>query len=296
MFDFLLQQVITGIALGIIYGIIAICIVLIYKSTSVFNFAQGELLVIGAFFCWTCIVQWHLPLWVAFILTFIVSGMVGMLIERLTLRPLIGQPILAAIMMTVSLLAVLKGISYLAWGSDPRSYTPAIFPKEPIHFGAAVISQEYVWALGLAAVLLAIFIYFFQRTRAGLAMRGTSEDHQLAQSLGIPVETVFGQSWMIAAMVSAIVGIVLASLFSVNMGISDIGLKAFAVVLLGGLESIPGALIAGLIIGISEMIAAAFLDPIVGGGIREVFPWIVAVVVLIFLPYGLFGWRRIERI
>jgi len=293
---FFAQLIITGLALGIIYGVIALCIVLIYKSTRVFNFAQGELLIIGAFFAWSCLTQWHLPLWITFLLTMVVTGIVGFLIERLTLRPLIGQPILAAIMMTVSLMAVLKGGALLAWGGETQSYQPSIFPKEPVQLGTVVISQEYVWASGLAVILIVLFAFFFQRTRTGLAMRGTSEDHQLAQSVGIPVETVFAQSWIIAGMVSSVVGIVLASLFSVDMGIGELGLKAFAVVLLGGLESIPGAIVAGLTIGVLEMIAAGYLDPIVGGGIRDVFPWVVAVIVLVFCPYGLFGWRRIERI
>ena len=293
---FFAQLIITGLALGIIYGVIALCIVVVYKSTRVFNFAQGELLIVGGFFCWTCLTQWHLPLVVAFLLTVVVTGFVGYLIERLTLRPLIGQPILAAIMMTVCLMAVLKGGALLAWGGETQSYQPPIFPKEPVQLGTVVISQEYAWASGLAVILIVLFAYFFQRTRAGLAMRGTSEDHQLAQSVGVPVESVFAQSWIIAGMVSAVVGIVLASLFSVDMGIGELGLKAVAVVLLGGLESIPGAIVAGLTIGVLEMIAAGYLDPIVGGGIRDVFPWVVAVIVLIFSPYGLFGWRRIERI
>jgi len=293
---FFAQLIITGLALGIIYGVIALCIVVVYKSTRVFNFAQGELLIVGGFFCWTCLTQWHLPLVVAFLLTVVATGFVGYLIERLTLRPLIGQPILAAIMMTVCLMAVLKGGALLAWGGETQSYQPPIFPKEPVQLGTVVISQEYVWASGLAVILIVLFAFFFQRTRAGLAMRGTSEDHQLAQSVGVPVESVFAQSWIIAGMVSAVVGIVLASLFSVDMGIGELGLKAVAVVLLGGLESIPGAIVAGLTIGVLEMIAAGYLDPIVGGGIRDVFPWVVAVIVLIFSPYGLFGWRRIERI
>jgi len=239
---------------------------------------------------------WHFPVWLTLPLTMVVTGFIGFLIERLTLRPLIGQPILASIMMTISLMAVLKGGALLAWGGETQSFQPPIFPKTPVQMGPVVISQEYVWASALAIILIVMFALFFQRTRAGLAMRGTSEDHQLAQSLGIPVETVFAQSWIIAGMVSSVVGIVLASLFSVDMGIGELGLKAFAVVLLGGLQSIPGAIIAGLIIGVSEMMATGYLDPVVGGGIRDVFPWVVAVVVLIFLPYGLFGWKRIERI
>lgn len=293
---FFAQLIITGLAIGIIYGVIALCIVLIYKSTQVFNFAEGELLIIGAFFAWSCLVQWHIPVWLTFLLTMVVTGVVGFLIERLTLRPLIGQPILAAIMMTVSLMAVLKGGALLAWGGETQSYQPPVFPKVPVQLGPVVVSQEYAWASGLAIILIVLFALFFQRTKAGLAMRGTSEDHQLAQSMGISVETVFAQSWIIAGMVSSVVGVVLASLFSVDMGIGELGLKAFAVVLLGGLESIPGAIIAGLTIGVLEMMAAGYLDPVVGGGIRDVFPWVVAVIVLIFLPYGLFGWRRIERI
>jgi branched-chain amino acid transport system permease protein len=292
-----LQQVITGLALGFIYGTVALCVVLVYKPTKVLNFAQGQLLIIGAFFCWTCTGGvWHLPAWRAFLLTMIVTGIVGFVISRLVLRPMVGQPILAAIMMTICLLAVLMGGVLVIWGGVPQVYVPPILPKETVLLGTAIVSQQYLWSAGLALLLLGICTFFFQRTKAGLAMRGTSEDHQLAESVGVDVGSVFDQSWIITAIVSGLIGIVLGSIFGVNTIISDIGLKAFAVVLLGGLESIPGAIFGGLILGLAESMACGYIDPLVGGGIREIFAWVVALVVLLFLPYGLFGWRRIERI
>jgi len=193
-------------------------------------------------------------------------------------------------------MAVLKGVALLLFGAYKRSYQPTILPSEPLYVGNAVISQQYLWSLGITVVLLAGLVYFFQRTRQGLAMRGTSEDHQLARSAGIPVARIFSQSWMLSGALSAIGGVILGSLYTVSYDIGTVGLTAFAVVLLGGLESLPGAVIAGLIIGISEGLATGYIDPIVGGGIRDVFPFIVALVVMWFRPYGLSGWKIIERV
>lgn len=294
--SFFLQLIGTGLSLGSIYGVIGICIVLIFRSTGVFNFAQGMFLVIGAFMCWTFITVLHFPAWLSFVITLVLAGILGLVIERLAFRPMIGQPILAAILMTVSLMAVLKGFTLLIWGGENQAYQPPILPQNPAYFGDVVLSQGYLWGFGVAVVMVGLFIYFFRRTRHGLVMSATSEDHQLARGIGIPVGRVFSLSWIIAAAASAAVGIILANLFSASLELELIGLKAFAVVILGGLESIPGALLAGLIIGLSESMAAGYIDPLVGGGIRDVFPFIVAIVVLVFRPHGLFGWKRIERV
>jgi len=217
-------------------------------------------------------------------------------IERIAIRPLIGQPILGIIMMTLALMVILRNVVLLNWGAIAKTYEPRLFPTAPFYLGHLVIRQEYVWGLVVAVVMLIIFTYFFRFMQAGLAMRATSEDHQLARGTGIRVKTVFAQSWAICAIVAGIAGIILASMTGVTLDLANVGLKSIAVVLVGGLESVPGAIIAGLIIGVAEALAAGYIDPWVGGGIATVFAFALAIVSLLIWPYGLFGLRRIERI
>lgn len=287
---------VTGISVGFIYGLVALGFVLIYKSSRILNFAVGEFLLFGAYIAWTARVVLHMPLLVSFLVTMIASALLGLVIERVALRPLIGQPILGIIMMTIALSTILLGSITLIWGAIPKVFEPRLFPSDPVQLGNLVIRQEYVWGFIVAVVMLIIFTYFFRFTTSGLAMRATSEDHQLARSTGIKVKSVFAQSWVICAIVSGVGGIILASITSVTIDLSQVGLKSIAVVLVGGLESVPGAIIAGVIIGIAEGLATGYIDPLVGGGIAEVFAFGVAIISLLIWPYGLFGLRRIERI
>jgi branched-chain amino acid transport system permease protein len=287
---------VTGISVGFIYGLVALGFVLIYKSSRILNFAVGEFLLIGAYLAWTARVLWHMPLILVFIITMLGGGILGLIIERVALRPLIGQPILGIIMMTIALSTILLGGVMLAWGAIPKIFEPRLFPSEPVTLANMVIRQEYVWGFVVAVIMLVFFTLFFRFTTSGLAMRATSEDHQLARSTGIRVKSVFAQSWVICAIVSGVGGIILASITSVTIDLSQVGLKSIAVVLVGGLESVPGAIIAGVIIGIAEGLATGYIDPLVGGGIAEVFAFGVAIISLLIWPYGLFGLRRIERI
>lgn len=290
------SYLITGISLGFIYGLVALGFVLIYKSSRILNFAVGEFLLVGAYIAWTFRVLWHMPVIVSFLLTMIAGALLGLFIERVALRPLIGEPILGIIMMTIALSTILLGLVTLVWGGIPKVYQPRLFPAEPVHLGDIVVRQEYLWGFVVSVLMLIIFNLFFRFTIAGLAMRATSEDHQLARSTGIKVKRVFAQSWMICAMVAGVAGIILASMTSVTLNLSQVGLKSIAVVLVGGLESVPGAIVAGLIIGVAEGLAMGYIDPLVGGGIAEVFAFGVAIISLLIWPYGLFGLRRIERI
>jgi len=288
--------VLTGISLGFIYGLVALGFVLIYKSSRILNLAVGEFLLIGAFVCWTARTVWGFPVWACFLTAMIAGAILGLLIERIALRPLIGQPILGVIMMTIALMVILRGGVMLGWGAIAKVYNPRLFPAEPVHLGDIVISQEYMWGFVTVVILLILFTLFFRYTRAGLAMRATSEDHQLARGTGIKVKSVFAQSWVICAIVAGVAGIILASITSVTLDLAPVGFKCFAVVLVGGLESVPGAIVAGLIIGVAEGLATGYIDPLVGGGIAEVFAFGVAIISLLIWPYGLFGLRRIERI
>ena len=292
----LIRYITQGLSLGLIYGVVALGFVLVYKSSRILNFAVGEFLLIGAYIAWTSRVTWHLPAALCFLITVIVAIILGLVLERVAIRPLIGQPILGVIMMTLALMVILRGGVLLAWGAIAKVYEPRLFPAAPMHLGGLIIRQEYVWGFVVAVLMLIILTYFFRFTKAGLAMRATSEDHQLARGTGIRVKTVFAQSWVICAVVAGIAGIILASMTNVTIDLANVGLKSIAVVLVGGLESVPGAIVAGLIIGVAEGLASGYIDPLVGGGIAEVFAYALAVVSLIIWPYGLFGLRRIERI
>lgn len=291
----LVQLILSGLMVGSIYSLVALGFVLIYKSSGIVNVAQGQLLLIGAYIAWTFLVGLNLPVPLALLLTLAVAVVLGALVERLLLRPLIGQPVLAVVMMTIALAAFLDGAATLFWGASARDF-PEFIPRAPIRLGEIILSPQHLFSFALAMGLVGIFTLFFQRTPLGLAMRATAEDHQVAQSLGVNVKRVFAMAWIIAAIVSALGGVLLGSINGINLSLSFLGLKVLPVVLLGGLESIPGAILAGPIVGILENLAATYLDPIVGGGVKEVAPFVVLVLVLLFKPYGLFGLHRIERV
>lgn len=295
--EFLTQLIVAGLMSGAVYGLMAVGIILVYKSSGIFNFAHTAIVVMGAFVFWALITQLHLPFWLAVVLLLIWSLILGFLIQRLALRPLIGQPILAAIMATLALAEILNGIVTLIWPGLGRVYQPAFMPTGVIRAGNLVtISINQLASFVVCLVAFGIFTYFFQRTRIGLAMRATAEDQQLARSFGIKVERVLAISWVIAIITAAIGGILTACLYGVNPIVSEVAIYAFPAVIFGGLESITGGVIGGLALGVLQNIGAGYLDPFVGGGLKELAPYIILLLVLIFKPYGLFGYERIERI
>ena len=266
-----LQLMLTGLTVGAIYALIAVGFVMIYKASGVFNFAQGELVMVGAFLGWTFLVAFDLPIWLGFILTFVCAGLLGMFIERFALRPMIGQPLLALVMMTIALSSFLVASSQLAWTVWGKSFTGVLPVEKMLNFGDLHLPQTSAFGFLAAIALVGIFTWFFRSTRAGLAMRATAEDHQSAHSCGISVKGIFTQSWVIAALVSAVGGVVLGCVSGVNLGLAAMGIKAIPVVLLGGLESIPGAIVAGLLMGVLESLASGYKNPMVGGGRESVF-------------------------
>lgn len=292
---FFLQLLVTGLVIGSIYALVALGFVLIYKATSILNFAQGELLMLGAYVCLALVVDYRIPFVAAFLITLVFSLLLGLLLERVILRPMIGEPIISVIMLTIGLSSVLKAIVQATWGTSTRVF-PQIFPQEPFNFGGIVVSQVYIWSLGLALLLLIAFSLFFKYSRAGIAMRATADDQQAAQSMGISVKKVFAMSWAIAAIVSAIGGVLIGNINGINNSLSFIGLKVFPCVILGGLDSIIGAVIGGLIVGVLENLSGGYLDSFFGGGVKEVAPFIVLVIILMIKPYGLFGKIDIERV
>jgi branched-chain amino acid transport system permease protein len=225
-----------------------------------------------------------------------VAVIAGILVERFLLRPLIGQPILAIITVTLALGYFLEGVAILVWGADTKGM-PQFLPAEPLMIGGVSIAQQYVWAFGTAIVLFLLLLFLFRYTRWGLRMQIVSEDQQVARSLGISVKSVFAQTWAFALVMAAIAGILYASLHAVTNFNATIGLsKALPAILLGGLDSLPGALVGGLIVGIFESVGGGYIDPLVGGGIADVIPLVLMLIILLIRPSGIFGWERIERI
>jgi len=294
--EFFLQLVLNGIVTGSIYSLVALGFVVIYKSTGVLNFAQGEFMMLGAYVCLALTVEYHLPFPAAFALTMGFMAVLGVLTERLVLRPMIGEPVISLIMVTLGLSAILKGVVQAIWGTDLRPF-PTIFPTEPVQLGPLPVSQGYLYSTASVALLLLVFTLFFKFTRSGIAMRATAFSQQVALSMGISVQRIFALAWSIAAVVSAIGGVLLAGVRGgLDAALAFFGLKVIPVVILGGLDSIGGAIVGGLVMGVLENLAGGYLDPLVGGGAKEVAPFIVLVGILTIKPYGLFGKVKIERV
>ena len=294
--NFFLQLVVTGFSLGMIYALVAIGFVIILKCSEAFNIAQGHFVLIGGYLGYTFLIPLGLPLWAGILLSILVAIVMGLLIERLALRPLVGQPVLAVVMMTIALATVLEGLATLLWGGEYKTYH-GVLPTISLNIGQISIPSESLIGLIVSIVSVVLLLILFRYTKIGLAMRATAEDLQVVQSLGIRATTVYAVSWVIACIVGVIGGILLGGVSGVMIPLAEIGLKAFAVVLLGGVNSIGGAIVAGIILGILENVAAGYLDPLLpGGGLAQVFPFIVMIIVLVFRPHGLFGLETIERI
>ena len=299
------QFAISGLLAGGPIALMALGIVLIFKSSYIFNFAQGQLLLMGALLTWWLAVDIGLPLWLSILLAIAISAVLGLLIERFTLRPLTGQPLLTIILMTLGLSQVLQGLALLLFGGTQRNFPQIFSTANPyrittpfIHDGNPIIvilKQNLVWSFAVAILGVIVIGAFFRLTRTGLAMRGASEDHELAQSIGLRIQRIFGTSWALAAAVAAIGGVLLATSSGLDVSLSIVVLAAFPAVLLGGLESIPGTIAGGLIIGLAQGIVATSKTQIIRNS-AEIMPYVVLLVVLLFRSEGLFGQKRIERI
>ena len=294
--DFFLQLVINGLVIGSIYALVGLGFVIIYKSSSILNFAQGEFLMLGAYVCVAVFSATKVPFLAAFGLTLVFSVLLGMAVERLLLRPMIGEPVISVIMLTLGMASVLRAIVQGIWGTETVPY-PEIFPTTPVRIGPLPVSQGYLYSVGSVVVLLAAFSVFFKFSRAGIAMRATAFSQQVALSMGISVKRIFALAWSIAAVVSAVGGVLLGGIRGgVDGAFALFGLKVIPVVILGGLDSVAGAIVGGVIMGVLENLAGGYLDPLLGGGVKEVAPFIALVAILSVKPYGLFGKVKIERV
>jgi branched-chain amino acid transport system permease protein len=290
---FFLQIMINGLSLGFLYALAALGFVMIFKSSSVLNFAHGALMAIGAFLFLVLSTWAHLPIWLAFLLTLIGSFSLGFIIERFFLRPLIGEALIEVIMLTLGLFIMIKGLLLFIFGGDLYAYRKFLPPALTFNWGGIEVAGVYVAAFIIGLVFLALFGFFFKYSSQGIYMRSVADNQPAAMALGVHVRRVFALSWAIAALVAAMSGIVLGIINGINVHeVSDIGLKVFPVVILGGLDSIGGAILGGIIIGLLETFTGGYIST----GLREVIPYIALIIILLVKPYGLFGLVEIERV
>ena len=293
--DELGQFVVTGLMVGMVYALIALGFTLIWKSSSVANLALGQMVLISSWFTYGMLVQLGIPLWLGLVLVIIFAVLLGWLMERMVMRPLIGQPILSLVTITLGVAFFLEGVVSLVWPISTAAL-PSIFPDEPIHIGTAVVSQEYLWAAAISLVLFGMLTLFFRYHKMGVAMRATADDQMAVWACGIPVTRIFSVSWILACVLAAVGGVLMSSIGGITFGLVETGLKSFSVVILGGLDSFLGVIIAGPIIGLAENLGGGYLTPLTWPGIKDVIPFIIIIIVLFIMPYGLFGQERIERI
>lgn len=290
------QLLLNGLIVGTLYGVVGMCFVLIYKASQVVNFAQGEFLLIGAWVCWFFLTKYQVPFFVGFLLTLAFMAAFGVILQVVVLRPLIGEPIISVIMVTIGLSIVFQAAMKWAFGVFAQPF-PQVFSAQQFELFGLQVKTAYGLSLAVSVLIMAGFAYFFKYTRYGLAMRATAFNQQAAQSLGISIRQVFAMAWAISAMVSTVAGVVVGLVNGVSSALSAFGIKVFPAVILGGLDSIVGAVLGGLIVGLLEN-SAHYVDSqyLHWGNLYEVAPFYVLILILMIKPYGLFGTRDIERV
>jgi branched-chain amino acid transport system permease protein len=280
---------------GSLYALVGASIVLVYKSTHVVSLAHGQLVAFGALFFWLFFGGLGLPFWISLVPALVFTALIGLLIERLALRPLIGQPLFAAFLMTFAIFIMLEGVFVLYLKGGSRSL-PAFLPAGNLTMHGLSIPINQFISFSVAVFLFIALSLVFKLTKVGLGMRATAEDHRLAQSVGVSVKNIFSYIWILSALVAALGGIATANVMDVYYMLPYIGINGLIVAICGGLDSLLGAFIAGLLLGVVENVGAGYLDPLVGGGIKDVAAYVVLLLILLIRPYGLFGLARIERI
>ncbi|SMF33653.1 amino acid/amide ABC transporter membrane protein 1, HAAT family [Azospirillum oryzae] len=292
----LFQLLVNGLIVGALYGVVAMSFVLIYKASRIVNFAQGEFLLIGAWTCWWLLTSWQLPFWIGFPITLVFMLAFGVILQIVVLRPMIGEPIISVIMVTIGLSIVFQAAMKWMFGVFAKPFPP-IFASPTVNLFGLEVQTVYVMSLVISILIMAAFGWFFKYSRTGLAMRATAFDQQVAQSLGISVRHMFAMSWAISAMVSAVAGVTVGVVNGVSSALSFFGIKVFPAVILGGLDSVIGAVVGGLIVGVLENMAH-YLDSqwLNWGNMYEIAPFYVLIAILMIKPYGLFGTKDIERV
>jgi branched-chain amino acid transport system permease protein len=294
--ELLFQLTLNGLIVGTLYGVVAMSFVLIYKASQVVNFAQGEFLLVGAWACWWLLTTFQLPFIAGFLLTLVFMTVFGLILQVVVLRPLIGEPVISVIMVTIGLSIFFQALMKWLFGVFAQPF-PQIFATEKVNIAGLEVQTVYLLSLAISLTIMAGFAWFFTVSKHGLAMRATAFDQQVAQSLGISVRQVFAMSWAISAVVSAVAGVVVGVVNGVSSALSFYGIKVFPAVILGGLDSVVGAVLGGLIIGVLENVAhfvdSEFLN---WGNMFQIAPFYVLIIILMIKPYGLFGTKNIERV
>jgi branched-chain amino acid transport system permease protein len=293
--QFTLVLLTNGIMIGLMYALIALGFVLIYKATDAINFAQGEFVMFAGFIAAGAAGMAGFSFWVSALLAILGMVALGFGLERVVLRPLIGRPVIAVVMATIGLAAVLRGVAVLLFGAGTRAIVMPV-GDAPLFLGPVMLPPVQLVGAGVSIIFLAGFTWFFLKSRTGIAMRAVADSQQVAMAMGINVRRYFALAWAMAGIVSALGGVVWGAMLGIDNQLALVGLKVFPVVILGGLDSIIGAVVGGLIVGIVENFAAGYLDPYVGGGTKDFAPYVLMILVLMIRPEGIFGRRRIERV
>jgi branched-chain amino acid transport system permease protein len=290
-----LNYMINGALVGLLYALIAMGFVVIYRASKVFNFAQGELVIFGGFLVWWMIVSIGFPLWIGLPLAFVIAALFGLAIERIFFSRLVGESAFAMVMVTIGLLILLRGLILLLFGPQVRPF-PIIFPLQPVIIGDILIPRALLIGGVITTIIGFGLSWFFNKTRPGLKLTAVAEDHQVAISMGISVKRSVAFAWVLGSVLSTLGAIIFLSGKSLSFLASDIGLAALPVALLAGFESIAGVLLAGIIVGTIQALVTAYIDPVIGGSVGSVFPMIVMLAILFIRPTGMFGWKTVERV
>ena len=296
--SYFFQLVVSGIVVGSIYALSGLGFVLIYKSSRVLNIAHGQFIALGAFITYALTVWLHIPIYISFLLSAVITFLVAMSVERIFLRRLIGEPIISVIMVTIGLMSILDGLIYLTpFGTENFSF-PEFLPKAPITIGGVSISWTQFVGVIITIILIAGFSWFFKKSTIGISMRAVSDDQMASMSIGISIPRVFGLAWAAAGFSAAAAGGIIANITGLNFDtLVSFGIIVFPVVILGGLDSIFGAVVAGIIVGLIQQFAAGYLDGLWGlFGTADLVPWFILLIILLIKPHGLFGIHEIERV
>lgn len=296
---YFIQLVFAGIAVGCIYALIGLGFSIIFKASEVINFAQGELLLVGVYIISSGVYDWHLGFLLALLLGILVTVLIGLVFERFVLRRMIGRPVFSILMITIGLDTLLRTVVVVHWGSNPAPPGTPFQITSGLNLGGVHFATNDLWTVGVTIILCIALFIFFRYTRYGLAMRATALDQEAALAMGINVRTVYALAWGIAAAVATIGGVFLAAKsVAIDPTLGGVALLAFPAIILGGIDSITGAVVGGIIIGIAQVLTAGYEGnfAVLGTGFHEIAPYLIMILVLLIRPYGLFGTRKVERV
>ncbi|MFC1822225.1 branched-chain amino acid ABC transporter permease [Thermodesulfobacteriota bacterium] len=287
----LIQSFVNGLSLGSIYALVALGYVLLWKSSEVLNFAQGDFMMLGAFLAFTAITMWGFPPWVAFLFAIVAMGFLGILLERVFMRPLLGEPIFAIAILTLGLSIMMRSLAGLIWGNFDLKF-PSYLSEEPLNFLGIVISPINLMIIIITFIIIVGLAILLKFSKIGIAMRAVGLNQLASLYLGVDVTRFLSLNWIIASILGCVAGILVGPFIFLSTNLGHIGLKAFPAAILGGFTSLPGAIVGGLIIGVTENMAAGYLP----SGLKDVVPWLVLFIILIIRPAGIFGIKEVKRV